>query len=374
MARCVRQSDRLVIVAHPGDKQRIDEIIMRIKQAHRGGVVRQIDLVVVHPPTTPLPSGTEQWARLPDVHRIHHVRQDERGDYARVARHVLGRPIGIALSGGGARGVAHLGVLAAVIEARIPIDCICGTSMGAIFAAGLAQGWNIERMREAVDEMLTPRLALYDPTIPISSLLGGRKLDRVMRELYGNARIEDLWVPFFCVSTDLTRAEPVVHDRGVLWQSVRASCSIPGMFPPTLVDGRVLVDGGLMDNLPIDLFSNRHGGSIIAVDVFPYGEPTLMHPAGAIWSRVHKLRDRLHRPRMTPPLFDILMRSTLVGSKFRQEAVMATMKNLVYLKPPVASFGMLHWRAHKALYAAGYTYAKEALEREAPAFLAAASR
>jgi predicted acylesterase/phospholipase RssA/CRP-like cAMP-binding protein len=368
MARCVRQSDRLVIVTRPGTNARIGDAITAIRLAHRGGVVRRIELVVVHPRSTTLPSGTREWAHLPDVHRIHHVREDERGDYARVARHMIGKPIGVVLGGGGARGMAHLGVLAAVNEAGIPIDCICGTSMGAIVAAGLAQGWSVEHMREAVGSVFARRLALYDPTIPISSLLAGKKLDGVMRELYGDTFIEDLWLPFFCVSTDLTCAEPLVHDSGSLCQAVRASCSIPGMFPPVVSDGRVLVDGGLMDNLPIDLFSSRFAGPILAVDVFPYGDPTLTAPPGPIASRLHKLRESVHRRHMAPPLFDSLMRSTLVGSRFRLQTVMPHMKNLLYLKPPVASFGILHWGAHEALYEAGYRYASEALAREARTF------
>jgi NTE family protein/lysophospholipid hydrolase len=324
--------------------------------------------VVVHPHGTVLPSGTGEWARLPDVHRIHHVRDHEPGDYARVARHIMGRPIGVVLGGGGARGMAHLGVLAALDEAGIPIDCICGTSMGAIIAAGTARGWSVQEMRERVAHVFAKRLALYDPTIPISSLLAGKKLDDVMRELYGDAQVEDLWLPFFCVSTDLARAEPVVHASGSLCQAVRASCSIPGIFPPVVTDGRVLVDGGLMDNLPIDLFESRFAGPIVAVDVFSYGEPTLTAPTGPIASRLHKLRERVHRKRVAPALFDSLMRSTLVGSRFRLQTVMPHMKNLLYLAPPVASFGILHWGAHEALYDAGYRYATAALARQAPAF------
>jgi NTE family protein/lysophospholipid hydrolase len=367
MARCVRQSDRIIIIARHDDHGRIASASAAIQRAHRGGIVRQIDLVVVHPRATELPSGTSGIGRLPDVQRIHHIREGERGDYARVARHIMGKPIGVVLGGGGARGMAHLGVLAALNDYSIPIDCICGTSMGAIIAAGVARGWTVPQMRESVGAVFARRFALYDPTVPISSLLAGKKLDHVMDELYGDVQIEDLWMPFFCVSTDLTHAEPVVHDRGSLREAVRASCSIPGMFPPVVSDGRVLVDGGLMDNLPIDLFCSRYAGTILAVDVFPYTDPRLTDPAGPIVSRLHRLRERVHHKRMAPPLFDTLMRSTLVGSKFRQESVIPRMRNLMYLDPPVASFGILHWGAHEALFEAGYRYAREALARDAAA-------
>lgn len=369
MARCVRQSDRLIVVARANDGRRIRELVASIKAAHRGGLARRIELLVVHSRSTQLPAGTHEWAGLPEIQRVHHVRDGERNDYARVARHIMGKAIGVVLGGGGARGMAHIGVLAAVNDAGIPIDCICGTSFGAIVAAVAARGWSVEQMREAMSGVFAARLALYDPTIPISSLLAGKKLDHVMEELFGDTTIDDLWLPFFCVSTDLASAEPIVHDTGSLCQAVRASCSIPGMFPPVVADGRVLVDGGLMDNLPIDLFAGRFAHSIVAVDVLPFGEPTLTHPKGPIVSRVHKLRERVHRKRVAPPLFDLLMRATLVGSRFRQQTVAGRVKNLLYLKPPVASFGILHWGAHEELYAAGYHYASEALARDAATFL-----
>jgi predicted acylesterase/phospholipase RssA len=279
----------------------------------------------------------------------------------RVVRSLLGRPIGVALGGGGARGIAHLGVLAAITEAGIPIDYICGTSMGSIFAAATAMGWSIARQRDEVRELFGKPFALYDLTIPVSSILAGRKLDRVMRAYYRDADVEDLWVPFFCVSTDLSRGALIVHERGSLWKSVRASCTIPGIFPPLAMGERALVDGGLMDNLPIDLLAERCPGPIIASDVFPYGDTTFNRPAGFVASRLREVRSRLKGEAASPPLFDILIRSTLVGSKFRQAAAAAQFKNVLYLEPPVGSFGILRWRAHEALFDAGYRYAREQL-------------
>jgi predicted acylesterase/phospholipase RssA len=116
-----------------------------------------------------------------------------------------------------------------------------------------------------------------------------------------------------------------------------------------------------MDNLPIDLLAERCPGPIIAVDVFPYGDPTFTHPTGVLAPQLRKLRSRIQGKPASPPLFDVLMRSTLVGSKFRQETATARLKDILYLEPPVASFGMLQWRAHRALFDAGYHYAREQL-------------
>jgi predicted acylesterase/phospholipase RssA len=233
--------------------------------------------------------------------------------------------------------------------------------MGAIFAAGFARGFDVARMREEVSELFARPFALFDLTLPISSLLAGKKLDRVLHRELGDTDIADLWLPFFCVSTDLARAQLVVHDRGSLWKSVRASCSIPGIFPPLPMDGRTLVDGGLVDNLPLDLLVDRCTGPIIAVDVFPYGDPSFQRPSGTIARWLRSLRSRIRGEPASPPLFDILVRSTLVGSKVRQQVALTRAEQIVYLEPPVASFGALQWRAHRALCEAGYRYAKEQL-------------
>jgi NTE family protein/lysophospholipid hydrolase len=282
-------------------------------------------------------------------------------------RRLVGRPTGLVLSGGGARGIAHVGVIAALVEAGVAIDYVCGTSMGAIFGAGLALGFDVDRMQRELHELFSSPFALYDLTIPISSLLAGRKLDRVLHEQLGDADIEDLWLPFFCVSTDLAHAKMIVHERGCLWKSVRASSSIPGIFPPLPLDGRTLVDGGLVDNLPIDVIADRCRGPIIAVDVFPYGDPSFERPSGRVARWLRGLRTRVRGEQASPPLFDILVRSTLIGSKVRQQGAM-TREDICYLEPPVAEFGALQWRAYRALFDAGLRYARDELARRRSLF------
>ena len=113
-------------------------------------------------------------------------------------------------------------------------------------------------------------LKLFDPTVPVVSFFGSGKVTQVLQRIYGDAQIEDLWMPCFCVSSNLTRAVAMVHRRGPLWQAVRASMAIPGVFSPVLADGDLLVDGCVLDNLPIDVMQRvNYGGPIIAVNVFP---------------------------------------------------------------------------------------------------------
>jgi predicted acylesterase/phospholipase RssA len=156
----------------------------------------------------------------------------------------------------------------------------------------------------------------------------------------------------------------IVHERGCLWRSVRASCSIPGIFPPLPMDGRTLVDGALVDNLPIDLMIERCNGPIIAVDVAPYGDPIFEQPRSAVARWLRALRTRIRGEPASPPLFDILMRSTSVGSKVRQKVAFASEADILYLEPPVADFGPLQWRAHAELFGAGYHCAVAELTRQ----------
>jgi predicted acylesterase/phospholipase RssA/CRP-like cAMP-binding protein len=367
-ARCIRQSDRLVIVAAADREPRLDILERATADARRDGLSRPIDLVLVHSSLTSMPAGTQRWRKRTDIRGIHHVRSGSHTDLARTVRRIMGRPVGLVLSGGGARGIAHVGVIAAIIEAGIPIDYVCGTSMGAIFGAGLALGFDIDRMRAEVHDLFAKPFALYDLTLPISSLLAGNKLDRVLRGQMGEVDIEDLWLPFFCVSTDLSHAKLVVHDRGCLWRCVRASCSIPGIFPPVPMGGCTLVDGGLVDNLPLDLMLERCSGPIIAVDVFPYGDPGFEQPTNAISRWLRAARTRIRGEQASPPLFDILMRSTLVGSKYRQQVAMNRAEQIVYLEPPVAGFGTLQWRAHRALFDIGHDYARDQLASQRAIF------
>ncbi len=361
-ARCVRQSDRLVLIAQFRAPD-LDLFNRTIAPAIQTGLRRQIDLVLVHPATTSVPSGTAGWTSLADVDRVHHVRAGRRDDMERVVRLILARPIGLVLSGGGARGIAHVGVVAAIKDAGIPIDYVCGTSMGAIFAAGVALGFDVERMRTEVKELFASPGALYDFTLPISAVLGGKKLNRVLRKQLGDGDIEDLWIPFFCVSTDLSRSRMIVHERGKLWRSVRASCSIPGIFPPVQTADATLVDGGLMNNLPYDLLADRCPGAIIAVDVSAYGAPNFAQPKTKFMRWVRALRSKIRGEAAGPPLFEILMRSTQVGSKFRQQIALDCAEEVVYMAPPVDAFKALEWRAHRELYEIGYRHAAQELNR-----------
>ncbi|EIE18912.1 patatin-domain-containing protein, partial [Coccomyxa subellipsoidea C-169] len=230
-------------------------------------------LVLLHRPGVE-PTSTAAWITpRPLLARHHHVRLSNSKDMARVARWMAGKAVGLVLSGGGSRGLAHLGVLHALDDAGVPVDVIGGTSQGAFMAALYAQGLSWERMHRVVRDyagaMGSVRHLLSDLTLPLISVFSGAGFDRVVRESFGHGaeRIEDLWLNFFCMTTNLTRGEPSVHVEGLLWKLVRASMTIVGLVPPVTEGGELLIDGGYLNNMPVDVMRGLGVDTVIVVDV-----------------------------------------------------------------------------------------------------------
>ncbi|GAB4820172.1 hypothetical protein N2152v2_007218 [Parachlorella kessleri] len=244
-------------------------------QAARAGLnsIRRVELVLVHEPGQ-TPSGTAAWlAARPHLTRHHHIRPSNAQDLARLSRWAAGAAVGVVLSGGGSRGLAHLGVLWALDDAGVPVDVVGGTSQGAFMAALHAQGLPFSSMQAAVRnyaaQMANPVSLLWDLTLPLISVFTGSGFDAVVREAlsHGPQRIEDLWHKFFCVSTNLSKGAPSVHETGLLWKLVRASMTIVGLVPPVYEEGDLLVDGGYLNNIPVDVMRSLGVGTVIVVDV-----------------------------------------------------------------------------------------------------------
>jgi predicted acylesterase/phospholipase RssA len=200
--------------------------------------------------------------------RAHHVA--DRGDAAsvsRVARRLVQRSLGIVLSGGGARGYAHIGAIEALEDAGFEIDRIGGCSMGAFIGGLHAFGLDPEEMRARCREELVRRSPFNDYTLPRVSLIRSRKATRMLERVFGETLLEELACSFFTVSADLLASRTVVHRRGPLYEAVGASMSIPGLAPPLSRPGRLLIDGGVLNNLPVDVMAAEDEGPIVAVDV-----------------------------------------------------------------------------------------------------------
>jgi len=365
---CLSQSDVVLLVASAGDDPSLGAVEAR---ALATGALRcelallhQANRVPADPAQRPATAG---WLERRPVADHHHLRADRPGDVARLARMITGTGCGLVLGGGGARGIAHLGVIRALEEAGVPIDVVGGTSMGAIMAGLCALGLDhAERVRRVTNIARHGR-RLVTPTLPLLALSAGRYLDRILADNLSAAPIEDLPLRFYCVSANLTRAEEVVHERGPLWYAVRASLALPGIYPPVYAAGELLIDGGTLDNVPVDVMRERVGtGSIVAVDVSPEVVPLTAAPFETTLSGWRVLGRRLNpfaQRQPLPGIADILIRSTGLSQVPHRRAALDDDRVDLLLRPPVAGFGVLDFKGGIPLVEAGYRYAAEALAK-----------
>ncbi len=360
---CLSQSDVVLLVASAGDDPSIGAVEAR---ALATGSLR-CELALLHQADAAQTWATAGWLDRRPVADHHHLRDGRPGDVARLARMITGTGCGLVLGGGGARGLAHLGVMRALEEAGVPIDVVGGTSMGAIMAGLCARGLDdAERVRR-VGAIARSGRRLLTPTLPLLALSAGRYLDRILTEHLTAVPIEDLPLRFFCVSADLNRAEKVIHERGPLWPAVRASLALPGIYPPVYADGHLLIDGGALDNVPVEVMRGRVGhGSIVAVDVSPEVVPLTAAPFETTLSGWRVLGRRLNpfaQRQALPGIADILIRSTGLSQVPHRRAALDDDRVDLLLRPPIGRIGVLDFKGGIALIEAGYRYAAEALAK-----------
>ncbi len=276
----LRQSDAAILLVDPSEESlsRARSLVARLG-APEAGTAGKVRLALVR--RGEIPTGTvqevEKRVGLDVTYQIDSGDSDREGggshdSVAAVARRLSHAGLGLALGGGGARGLAHIGILEVFAAEGIPIDVIGGTSIGSIIAALQAVGHPPEMLKRIVRREWVDRNPLTDFTLPKVALIRGRRGERVLRRVLGETLIEDLPRPYFAVAADLVSAEEVVISRGPLWLAVRASGSIPVLLTPVKVDQRFLVDGGVINNVPGDHLG-RFGADIhIAVDVTPRRE------------------------------------------------------------------------------------------------------
>ncbi|MGC8486838.1 MAG: patatin-like phospholipase family protein [Clostridia bacterium] len=320
--------------------------------------------MLLHPVGTRRPQGTAAWLKMRTVLRHYHVRSDNTADVARLARHLTGTAVGPVLSGGGARGFVHVGALQALEEAGIVPDLIGGTSIGAIMGGLTVLGWRPEDVLELGKTFGSPR-ALFDYTLPYMSLMTTGKVTNLLKRWVEDTQIEDLWVPFFCVSANLTQGDVVIHRTGPLWKAVRASMAIAGIFSPVLHNGDVLVDGGALNNFPVDVMRRIAGGAqVIGVQASPPTDPFAHYEFDSgisgwriLWHRLNPLVPNLK----VPSIASILLRSVEVKSAVRPADVPGADDPDILIWPDTSTFKLLDFSAYKALAETGYRAAREAL-------------
>lgn len=302
-------------------------------------------------------AGSARWLDLHPELRHHHVR--DAGDLARVARLLTGQATGVVLSGGGARGFAHIGALRALQEAAIPIDAVGGTSIGAIIAALCATGMDWKEVVERVRRTFVQVNPLNDFTLPVLSLVAGRKVGALLRREFGELDIEDLRLPFYCLSANLTTGQAAVHRRGPLWLWLRASVAIPGVLPPVCTGRQIYVDGATINNLPVDVMRRSITGRVIGIDagadnVFESDVELTEMPLA--W----KLHSWLRGGRPKINIMQILWRAGMVNSAAMTLGQRASADLL--LKPPLGQIDLLDWQAFERVIDIGYRHTMGVLE------------
>ncbi|QQS14062.1 MAG: patatin-like phospholipase family protein [Rhodospirillales bacterium] len=364
--RCLRQADSLLVVARAGEPPQGPQLIdaIRAEEAFRGGPFRaRRELVLVHDGRRPRPGSTATWLAGQDYGMHHHVRLGRDNDFNRLARLLLNRSVGVVMAGGGARGFAHIGVIKALREAGVPVDMFGGTSMGAIVAAGAASGWTDEELGERFRRSFVDSNPLSGFTLPLVSLYSGRKVTSLLRMAFGDFDIEDMPKPFYCVSANLTRQSADVHRRGKLWYWLRASVSIPGVLPPVVDGGHVHVDGGVIDNFPVDAMRAIGRGPVIGADIDTGGGLVAGADVVDSWSAWEFARRLVWKRSQTlpiPSIVRLLLRSALIGSTSRALADRSAVDLLVL--PSMQDIDLLEWQEFDRAVEAGYRATMEALE------------
>ncbi len=355
-ARCVRQADMVLLVAAAGadpesTRRRFDELLQLPGIREKRRVV-----VLLHNKDAPEPTLTRRWLQVTGADRHFHVRLAVPGDAQRLGRFIDGKSVGLALGAGFARGIAHVGIIRAMRELNIPIDMVGGTSIGAIVGSQCAMEWSCDVIQDE-SCMRSMSSLKRDFTLPLVSLLTGARQKHAVESMAKGRDVEDTWLPFFSVSSSLTRLEMKVHRSGSVGAAIIASTRIPGIFPPLPWEGELLVDGGLVNMVPVDVMREfTEGGTVIGVDVSPGA--TFEHiDYGFSVSGWKQLINKLNpfRPHADSLSFvEILIRTVELG---RVHSDRAHDLADAWLTPPLEGFAARDFSSGDAMAEIGYRYA-----------------
>jgi NTE family protein len=277
-------------------------------------------------------------------------------DVAALGRRFSGRSIGLVLSGGGARALAHVGVIEGLEALGVAIDRVAGSGTGALIGALVAAGWTASEIDAACYEELVRRRPFADYRVSRTALIRTDRVAAMLLRLFGDLRIEELPRGFACVSADLVHGERVEHRTGLVTDAVLAAISMPGLMPPVPAGDRLLIDAGVVDNLPVDLLPSIEG-PLIAVDVAPRDRG----PERVAAAR--RPRRRAGLPLGLPTVAESLARAMVLGSCAAAEA--ARRNADLSIVPDTHGVGMLEFHQLDVLRAAGRAAVRAAVSTRA---------
>lgn len=363
--KCLQISDTIFLIA---DATQDSQISLAEKELYQSNHSVKY-FVLIHPEDTLFPISTAQWRKDRKIKTHIHLRANHDADLQRMSRIITGRANGLVLSGGGAKGFAHLGVYQALLERGIPIDFIGGTSVGALIGAFISFGLSPERIKEIVRTG-----ALQNPTsdysfFPFLSIIKGKRMGELIKKAIDKSvgfdiNIEDTWFNFFAVSCNYTESKPMIHTQGRLSDALLASVSIPGAFPPVLMERELLMDGGTFNNFPTDIMNNEMQiTNIIGVELLRDKIKSIdleQLPTG--WQLfLDKFRPKRKRKYNLPSLMSILLNAALFYSDHRRKEL----KNYadIYFSPEVRGFNMMDWSSFDTIFDRGYQHAIAVLNK-----------
>uniref|UniRef100_A0A8C5VCU9 Mucolipin TRP cation channel 1 n=1 Tax=Microcebus murinus TaxID=30608 RepID=A0A8C5VCU9_MICMU len=386
--RCLRQADCILIVGL-GDQE---PTLGQLEQMLENTAVRALkQLVLLHREEGAGPTRTVEWlnmrswcsghlhlrcprrlfsrrspAKLHELYeKVFSRRADRHSDFSRLARVLTGNTIALVLGGGGARGCSHIGVLKALEEAGVPVDLVGGTSIGSFIGALYAEERSASRTKQRAREWAKRMTSVLEPvldlTYPVTSMFTGSAFNRSIHRVFQDKQIEDLWLPYFNVTTDITASAMRVHKDGSLWRYVRASMTLSGYLPPLCdpKDGHLLMDGGYINNLPADIARSMGAKTVLAIDVGSQDETDLSTYGDSLsgwwllWKRLNPWADKVKVPDMA----EIQSRLAYV-SCVRQLEVVKSSSYCEYLRPPIDCFKTMDFGKFDQIYDVGYQYGK----------------
>jgi NTE family protein len=363
--RCIRHADEVLFVARMDAPMRIHPIEKRLCMGDEAITAARQTLVLLHPDWQRHPSGTGAWFDRRPVDALYHIRPERGSDIARLARILTGNATGLVLSGGGAKGFAHLGVYKALQEAGIEVDIVGGTSIGAVMAAyvsfDLPADDVIQYAKRAFASNPTGDYSIF----PNLSLFKGRRLkktiDKAVVDATGvEADMLDSWRTMFCIASSFSDAREIVIRRGRLDRALRASVSIPIALPPVPHFGELLVDGGIFNNFPTDVMSKMGVRKIIGVDLsIKSTKPYWYDEIPGTWDLLRKSIRAGEQSDHIPSLGAMLMGTPLLYSESRRKQSNALVD--VYINPDLSGIGLLDWKAFDQTVELGYNEACKVL-------------
>jgi NTE family protein len=358
IAGVLRQVDTVLVVADASGGETAG-VRAALSTAATGACDPRVVVVLVQPAHRTAPRGTASIVAGFDDH--HHVRPGSSADFARVARHLLGHSVALALGGGGARGMAQIGAYRALVEAGVPIDVTGGSSAGGVIAAAAAAGWEPTAMLDRISAAFTRAKMPGAYTLPVVSILSPHRLVAAFSELFGDLDLEDLWLPCFVTTVDLTQCRLSVQRSGRVVRWLQATFSAPGILPPVVDDdGTVHVDGALLDNLPAVPARSLGAAHVVSVSV-SRSQGFTVTPGVQPPDVAEVARRAVHGQKPGfPNLVQVLYRAGLVTGLAGQAAARAASD--LFVEPAVERFGLNDYDKAREIEPLGYDAMRRVLD------------